>query len=159
MGRDEPEPPREIAGLLVFGSQVPDSLLEALSVQFELFLESVDRVLGSDGAPAYGWRLVDPTFRGQRVLIRPEVGSREKSGSRPVGLILSEARRGIALISGSPRQPPSFNRESLDHLAAIAGVVEDPGVSRLAFYANRESEPITAGTLENLRILLGDRGR
>lgn len=155
MSRIEPDPPRDIAGLLVFGSQVSDGLLEELSVQFELFLESVDRGLGSDDLPHYRWELVDPTFRGRRVLMKP-VASKAvsgRSGARPVRLILSEARQGIALIGGSPRRPPSFNQASLDHLTSIAEVAERPGVSRLAFYANRESEPITTGTLANLRRL------
>lgn len=156
MARSEPDPPREIAGLLVFGSGVTDALLESLSVQFELFLESVDRGLGSDAAPAYEWRVVDPDFRGRRILVKPEVGAGGRAGARPVRLILSEARRGIALISGSPRRPPFFDQASLDHLTAIAEVVEGSGVKRLAFYANRESEPITEATLANLRTLLGD---
>lgn len=161
MSASEPDPPRDIAGLLVFGSEVGDRLLEELSVQFELFLESVDRGLGSDGVPHYRWEIMDPAFGGRRVLMKPvrsRVDEFGRSRVRPVALILSEARQGIALISGSPRRPPSFNRASLDHLTAIAETAERPGVRRLAFYANRESEPITAATLANLRILRNRKG-
>ena len=153
MIRVDPDPPRDIAALLVFGTDVSGGLLEDLGIQFELFLESVDRGPDPDREPAYRWSVSDPSFRGQRVLV--EASPVEGSGSRqrPVGLILDEVRQGIALLGGSPRRPPTFNDASLDHLARLAAAVERPDVRRMAYYANRESELITAATLANLRDL------
>lgn len=153
MIRIDPDPPRDIAALLVFGSHVSRGLLEDLSVQFELFLESVDQGPKPGREPTYRWSVSDSSFRGQRVLV--EASPVEDSGSRrrPVGLILDEVRQGIALLGGSPRRPPSFNDASLDHLMQLAAALELPEVRRMAYYANRESELITTATLANLRKL------
>ena len=153
MTRIEPDPPRDIAALLVFGTEVDEDLLEELSIQFELFLEGVDQGLDPEGGPDYDWSLADPSFRGQRILMAPAPAEDSAVRRRPVRTILDEARQGIALLTGSTRRPPTFSDETLDHLEAMATALERPGVSRMAFYANRESELITMATLANLRAV------
>ncbi len=153
MDRIEPKPSRDLAALLVFGTGVEKELLEELSIQFELFLEAVDRGMDAGRDPDYEWRVRDPSFRGQRVLLEPTPASGGNGRSRPPGMILDEARQGIALVTGSTRRPPRFSDPCLDHLAALIRVLERPEVTRMAFYANRDSEPITEATLANLRTI------
>lgn len=153
MSRIAPDPPRDIAALLVFGTEVEKDLLEDLSVQLELFLESVDRGLDPEGGADYEWRLADPSFRGQRILVEPAPAEEGAVRRRPVRTILDKARQGIALLTGSTRRPPTFNEAALDHLEAITAHIERPGIIRMAFYANRESELMTEGTLANLRAI------
>ena len=153
MSRIAPDPPGDIAALLVFGRDVEVALLEELSVRFELFLEAVDRGLDPEGGPDYEWNTADPSFRGRRILVEPAPAQDDSVRRRPVRTILDEARQGIALLTGSTRRPPTFSDAALDHLEAIASHVERPEITRMAFYANRESELMTEGTLANLRAV------
>ncbi|MFP3948393.1 MAG: hypothetical protein ACOC8K_00690 [Gemmatimonadota bacterium] len=153
MTRVEPDPPRDVTALLVFGTRVEPDFLEELSLHFELFLEAVDRGLDPDGDPDYDWRLADPSFRGRRVLVEPVPAEEAPARRRPVRTILDEARQGIALLTGSTRRPPTFSDTALDHLEAIVAHLEGPELTRMAFYANRESELMTERTLANLRAI------
>jgi len=156
---DVPPDPRRsphVAAVQVYGSDVPESALEMMSIQVELLLEELDRALAGSGSARYNWETVDPTFAGDRVLVAPTPLPEHET--RPVEAILERARRGISMITLHPRRPPGFTRLALQHLEWIARTIELPGVTRLGFFAAGESAIISRSTLENLRILVDAAG-
>lgn len=135
--------------LLLHGSDIPHELFNELSIQFECFLTEVDRGTADNGDARFRWVTVDPTFQGGRVVVAPERMARD-GAHRVVSRILEQARRGISLVGGSSRRPPGFTETALKHLEEIASVVGRPEVSRVDFYTNRMTEPISRSTLLNL---------
>ncbi len=156
---DVPPDPRRsphAAAILVYGSDVPESELEMMSIQLELLLEELDRAAARSASPRYNWETVDPTFAGDRVLVAPSPLPEHET--RAVEAILDRARRAISMITRHPRRPPGFSRLALQHLEWIARSIELPGITRFGYFASEESVFISRATLENLRALLASPG-
>ncbi len=148
--------PDHVVALLVYGPDISKSVLEMMSIQFELFCEELDREQSGADSAQFTWKTLDPSFAGNRVLVAPHNAPR--GAGRTIETLLDRARRGISTLTRRPKRPPGFTRLALEHLEWIARAITSVGVDRVVFFAGGIAETISQATLNNLQTLNEDAG-
>lgn len=141
----------------MYGSDVSQEVLNTLSVQLGLFIEEVDRAESNADSPRFDWRMVDPSFRDNRILIAPTPPPRG-AAARSADRILKRARQGISMLYGRPVRPPGFTESALKYLEWMTSAFNSPGVDRLVFIAVGRTAGISSETHRNIRACIESTG-
>ena len=146
----EPDPPEHRAALLVRGSGVTNDVLELLRVEFEALLEDLDRGLRPTADSRIDWNVEVDSLDPKRIFAEPVAAVGKGQG---VVAVLTRLSQAIESLQGKSKRPPGFTKEALFHLGRIVAVIEEPGISGIAYYASRRTVRAGPSTLENLRKL------